>query len=86
MNTGAGGGGAAKGTMTSRAGGEPEEPCSVPGHLIVSRGVWPQREGAGEGWSGGGGDEGAAGQRFLSLCGFPFPFRLDSFWFRARFD
>lgn len=51
MNTGAGGGGggAAKGTMTSRAGGEPEQPCSVPGHLIVSRGVWPQREGAEEG-------------------------------------
>lgn len=55
MNIGAGGGGAAKGTMTNRAGGEPEEPCSVPGHLIVSRGVWPQREGAGEGNREGGG-------------------------------
>lgn len=71
-------------TKRSRAGGEQAEPCSVPGHLIVSRGVRPQREGAGEGR--GEGDEGAAGQRILSLCGFPFPFRLDSFWFRARFD
>lgn len=81
MNTGAGGGGVAKGTMTSRAGGEPEEPCSVPGHLIVSRGVWPQREGAGEGSRGGGVTRVLPDSVFFHYADFHFHFD----WIRFGF-